>query len=120
MEEYVLSKNQQILTEEEGKLWNMLSESVVSGGFPESVTKYAEDLEAKSCILSESYQRRTNPPTPRTYLESREILGAMGIPCIEPTGAFEGEALAVSLVVNGYADYVASEDMVIIEVHCRL
>ena len=112
LEDYALSKNQQSLTEEEGKLWDMLAESIASEDLPESLTRYAEDLEAKSSVLSESYQRRTNAPTQSTYYESREILGAMGIPCIEPSGAFEGEALAASLVMNGHADYVASEDMV--------
>ncbi|KAI1786727.1 PIN domain-like protein [Ganoderma leucocontextum] len=109
-EEYALSKSQQSLTDEEGKLWDMIAETATTDGIPESTTKYAEDLEAKSAVLSESYQRRQNPPTSSTYAESKEILAAMGIPCIEPVGAFEGEALAASLVLNGHADYVASED----------
>ncbi|EJF57941.1 PIN domain-like protein [Dichomitus squalens LYAD-421 SS1] len=109
--EYALSKSQQSLMEEEGKLWDMLAESLTSDDLPESITRYAEDLEAKSSVLSESYQRRTYAPTQSTYSESRQILRAMGIPCVESISAFEGEALAASLVVNGYADYVASEDM---------
>jgi len=32
------------------------------------------------------------------------------VPCIESTGPYEAEALASSLVLNGCADYVASED----------
>ncbi|KAM5530246.1 hypothetical protein V8D89_012303 [Ganoderma adspersum] len=109
-EEYALSKTQQSLTDEEGKLWDMIAEVATADGVPESITKYAEDLEAKSAVLSESFQRRQNPPTPATYAESKEILRAMGVSCIEPVGAFEGEALAASLVLNGHADYVASED----------
>ncbi|TBU38613.1 PIN domain-like protein [Dichomitus squalens] len=109
--EYALSKSQRSLMEEEGKLWDMLAESLTSDDLPESITRYAEDLEAKSSVLSESYQRRTYAPTQSTYFESRQILRAMGIPCVESISAFEGEALAASLVVNGYADYVASEDM---------
>lgn len=111
-EEYALSKNQQSLTDEEGKLWDMIAEAATADGVPEPISKYAEDLVAKSAVLSESFQRRQYPPTPSTYAESREILRAMGIPCIEPVGAFEGEALAASLVLNGHADYVASEDTV--------
>ncbi len=111
-EEYALSKNQQSLTDEEGKLWDMIAESATVDSVPESITKYAQDLEAKSAVLSESFQRRQYPPTQSTYAESREILHAMGIPCIEPVGAFEGEALAASLVLNGHADYVVSEDTV--------
>ena len=111
-EEYALSKTQQSLTDEEGKLWGMIAEAAIADDIPESITKYAEDLEAKSAVLSESFQRRQNPPTPATYAESKEILRAMGVPCIEPTGPFEGEALAASLVLNGHADYVASEDTV--------
>ena len=112
-EEYALSKHQQLLTDQEGKLWDMLAESAQADHLPGSVAKFAEDLEAKSNILSESYQNRIRLPTQSTFDESKQILAAMGIPCIQPAGAFEGEALCASLVLNGYADYVASEDMVL-------
>jgi len=50
-------------------------------------------------------------PLPKiTYEESKDILRAMGVPCVESTGPYEAEALASSLVLNGCADYVASED----------
>ncbi|KAJ8474025.1 hypothetical protein ONZ51_g7496 [Trametes cubensis] len=105
--EYALSKSQHGLVVEEGKFWEQLTNSEA---LEDSITSLAESLEAKSNVLSESYARRTHAPTSVTYEESREILRAMGIPCIEPSGPYEAEALAASIVLNGYADYVASED----------
>ncbi|KAF5371722.1 hypothetical protein D9758_003405 [Tetrapyrgos nigripes] len=67
-------------------------------------------LTEKSSLMSESYKRSAQTPTTRTYNECKEILAAMGVPCVEATGAYEAEAVASSLVLNGYADYVASED----------
>jgi flap endonuclease-1 len=62
--------------------------------------------------MVQSLLRRSNPPTEITYEESKSVLHAMGVPCIESTGPYEAEALASSLVLNGCADYVASEDTV--------
>ncbi|KAF8068883.1 PIN domain-like protein [Lyophyllum atratum] len=67
-------------------------------------------LSRTSDIMSASFVRRMNPPTKQTFRESKEILLAMGIPCLESSGAFEAEALASSMVLNGLADYVVSED----------
>ncbi|KAI9465765.1 PIN domain-like protein [Lactarius psammicola] len=67
-------------------------------------------LREKSCFMVQSLLRRSSPPTEVTYEESKSVLHAMGVPCIESTGPYEAEALASSLVLNGHADYVASED----------
>ncbi|KAL6306341.1 PIN domain-like protein [Sparassis latifolia] len=104
--EYAMSKTQHQLMLDEGQLWAHLAEADLGDA---EITAVAA-LTHKSSIISESYKRRTHPPTIETYTESREILEALGVPCIEPTGPFEAEALASSLVINGYADYVASED----------
>ena len=69
-------------------------------------------LAKKSSVISESYGRRNNPPTAQTYEECKEIIRAMGVPCLDSAGPYEAEALAASLVINGHADYVASEDTV--------
>jgi flap endonuclease-1 len=69
-------------------------------------------LAEKSNLISESYERRNNPPTAQTYEESKEIIRALGVPCLDSDGPYEAEALAASLVLNGHADYVASEDTV--------
>ncbi|KAG0696740.1 hypothetical protein DFH29DRAFT_812672 [Suillus ampliporus] len=91
------------MTIEEGHIWNTLADA------PETVlTMLAE----KSDILSESYTHQSNPPTTQTYEESKEILHAMGAPCIESEGPFEAEALASSLVIHDIVDYVASKDTV--------
>jgi flap endonuclease-1 len=66
----------------------------------------------RSHTMSASFQRRTNIPNSDTYRESKEIPTAMGIQCINATGAIEGEGLASSMVLRGLADYVASEDTV--------
>ncbi|OSD01476.1 PIN domain-like protein [Trametes coccinea BRFM310] len=108
--DYGLSKSQHGLIMEEGKLWEQLANSEDLQSVQIAVKSLASTLEAKSSVLSESYARRTNPPTSETYEQSRDVLRAMGIPCIEPSGPYEAEALAASLVLNGYADYVASED----------
>ncbi|KAI0763113.1 PIN domain-like protein [Trametes elegans] len=105
-----LSKSQQELITEEGEFWSQLSNSPNLESIDASIASLAEALEAKSSVLSQSYARRTYAPAQETYEQSKKVLRAMGIPCIEPSGPFEAEALAASLVLNGYADYVASED----------
>ncbi|KAF9448054.1 PIN domain-like protein [Macrolepiota fuliginosa MF-IS2] len=123
-EDLVLTKTQHELTQEEGKIWDELmlaTSSLPPSSAPTSslvvdnfVLSAAEDrlhaLTSKSEIMAESYQRRMCVPTKSTYLESREILEAMGVPCYEIEGVHEGEALASSLVLRGLADYVVSED----------
>ncbi|KAG1876196.1 PIN domain-like protein [Suillus subluteus] len=99
--EYIMSKSQLQMTIEEGQIWDTLADA------PETALA---TLAEKSGVLSESYARRSSPPTTQTYEESKEILRAMGVPCIESEGPFEAEALASSLVIHGIADYVASED----------
>jgi hypothetical protein len=76
---------------------------------PQAIIK---SLAEKSSLISESYQRRNDVPTAQTFEESKEIIRAMGVPCLDSAGAYEAEALAASLVINGHADYVASEDTV--------
>lgn len=110
--EYTMSKNQDQLTMEEGRFWDQLVESSQKVEDPEAMELVINGLAQRSGALFESYNRRTNPPTMETYEECKEILNAMGIPCIDSEGAFEAEALASSLVINGLADYVASEDTV--------
>lgn len=107
-EQYAMSKNQLQLTVEEGKLWASLID-------PMSLQAARGTLDAlaiRSESLTKSYERRNNPPTFKTYEESKEILCAMGIPCVDAVGPYEAEALAASLVHQGLADYVASEDTV--------
>jgi flap endonuclease-1 len=109
-----MSKTQYQLTVEEGKLWHKLTdleEEVVDQDESPAATTLAS-LREKSCFMVQSYLRRNNPPTEITYEESKNILRAMGVPCLESTGPYEAEALASSLVLNGCADYVASEDTV--------
>ncbi|KAI0366819.1 PIN domain-like protein [Pilatotrama ljubarskyi] len=108
--DYALSKSQHGLMIEEGKLWEQLASLDGLESIEDSVTSLAQALEAKSSLLSESYARRTHPPTTETYEQSKEILHAMGVPCVEPAGPYEAETLAASLVIHGHADYVASED----------
>lgn len=118
--EYAMSKHQLQFTIDEGKLWEELAESrqpISEDGLEVQNLSVAteaklDSLAEKSGLMSQSYERRNNPPTSKTYEESKEIIKAMGIPCLESSGPFEAEALASSLVLNGLADYVASEDTV--------
>ncbi|KAJ3853655.1 PIN domain-like protein [Lentinula lateritia] len=120
-EVYEMSKRQCQLTLQEGEFWDSLTSTL--GSEPELTPvelhshyegdahhKMLQELTHKSNLISESYRTSTHPPTSQTYVESKEILQAMGVPCIDCDGPFEAEALASSLVLNGYADYVASED----------
>ena len=109
----VMSKTQHQLTVEEGKLWEKLTDPNEAVDNDESPTAaILASLREKSTFMVQSYHRRNNPPTETTYKESKNILQAMGVPCIDSTGPYEAEALAASLVLNGCADYVASEDTV--------
>ena len=109
---HAMSKRQNELTSEEGNFWEHLSDAEASKLGADAVEHELAALAEKSNVISQSYERRTHPPTAETYEECKEILRAMGVPCLESTGPFEAEALASSLVIHGYADYVASEDTV--------
>ena len=60
----------------------------------------------------DAYQLRSTPPSNETYDECKMMIEAMGVPWIEAPAPYEAEAVASSLVINGIADYVASEDTV--------
>jgi len=100
-----------LVTEEEG-IWKQLSEVTNKEGTEEDVSFLARELEDKSAKILTSYERRNNPPTSEVYHQSRVILEAMGVPCVNAKGGVEGEALASAIVRNGLGDYVASEDTV--------
>ncbi|EJD03088.1 PIN domain-like protein [Fomitiporia mediterranea MF3/22] len=103
------SKNQLVLTRDEGLLWSDI-QSVVTN--PRDLTTHVllGDLLTRSKILSENYERRCKPPTQETYEESKMMLEALGVPTIECNGPYEAEGLASSLVRHGLAHFVASED----------
>lgn len=104
--EYAMSKSQLQMTIDEGRVWQAFATSPL----PTELEAILMALARKSGAISYSYHRRTNLPSPETYKECKEMLHAMGVPCIETTGPFEAEALASSLVMHGHADLVASED----------
>ncbi|KAJ7089175.1 PIN domain-like protein [Mycena belliarum] len=108
--EYSMTKSQIQLTADEAKLWDELTSPASDPNASESPEETLSWLSHRADVMSQSYQRRTHPPTTQTYDESKELLRAMGIPCMDTTGTYEAEALASSLVINGFADYVASED----------
>jgi len=133
--EYAMSRQQLQLTVDEGKVWDDLvadkpKSRPRTSVFPPEPKKEMKpmakpsplridiaqatliSLAEKSSLISESYERRNNPPTAQTFEESKEIIRALGVPCLDSAGAYEAEALAASLVINGHADYVASEDTV--------
>lgn len=76
------------------------------------ISERSAQLEEQSGRMATSLLRSSRPPTALTYAESRLILEAMGVPCIQSYVPFEAEALASSLVLNGLADFVGSEDTV--------
>ncbi|ETW77956.1 hypothetical protein HETIRDRAFT_55937 [Heterobasidion irregulare TC 32-1] len=108
--EIAMSKSQHQLTLAEGQFWEGLVKSGLPAEGDDALESRLSTIANKSSVIAESYLRRRNPPSSETYQESKAILHAMGVPCIESTGPFEAEALASSLVLHGLADYVASED----------
>lgn len=111
--EIMMTKAQYQLTLEEGRFWDGFSAELRESKLPDALKR----LSQRSEYMSASFERRMNPPTSSTYTESKEILNAMGVPCLEASGAYEAEALASSMVLNGLADYVISEDTVRFLVH---
>ena len=107
-----LSQAQRRLVAEEESIWKRLSEATSEEETKEDVSFLARELEAKSAKIVTSYVRRNNPPNSEVYDQSRTILRAMGVPCIDTKDGVEGEALAAAIVRDGLADYVASEDTV--------
>ncbi|KAL0578936.1 hypothetical protein V5O48_003084 [Marasmius crinis-equi] len=107
--EHEMSRSQYQLTKDEGIFWTAFTFPALAEATADPNTLLST-LRNKSSVLSESYTRRANPPTTQNYAEAKEILRAMGVPCIDVEGAFEAEAVAASFVLNGLADYVASED----------
>jgi len=115
----VMTKAQNQLTIDEGKVWKKIATSMsmymkpaAPLDFPISTINDIHTLMDKSYSMTTSFQRRTDTPTAQTYRESKEILQAMGIPCIDATDAIEAEALASAMVHQGLADFVATEDTV--------
>lgn len=107
-----LSQAQRQLVMEEERIWRRLSEMTSKEGTEGEVSFLARELEDKSAKILTSYERRKSPPTNEVYNQSRIILQAMGVPCVNAKGGVEGEALAAAIVQGGFADYVASEDTV--------
>ncbi|KAG8847578.1 hypothetical protein FRB91_011664 [Serendipita sp. 411] len=70
-----------------------------------------QNVMERSEFLSDSYKRRNEFPTDKTYEESRQLLLTMGVPCVQSEAPFEGEGLASAIALSGYADFVVSEDM---------
>jgi flap endonuclease-1 len=113
-EEYTMTKSQIQLTADEAKLWEEIASPSPVPQPPDSQSPEdtLSSLSYRATLMSQSYERRTNPPTTQTYDECKEVLKAMGIPCMDTGGTYEAEALASSIVLHGFADYVASEDTV--------
>lgn len=66
-------------------------------------------LEKGDLANAKKFAQATSRLTPSMVEESKELLGAMGIPVVEAPS--EGEAQAAQMVIEGSADAVASQDM---------
>ncbi|KAJ3538865.1 hypothetical protein NMY22_g4988 [Coprinellus aureogranulatus] len=109
--EVLVTRAQAHLAVKEGDLWASLSHlSLDDEAGLYHLSTLAGELVGESKGMSSSFERRTNLPTAATYRESREILEAMGIRCVESEGEIEAEGLASAMVLEGHADFVASED----------
>ncbi|KAH7098396.1 hypothetical protein BKA62DRAFT_713464 [Auriculariales sp. MPI-PUGE-AT-0066] len=102
--EHTMSIFQYDLMVKEGALWDALDSTDVD------VLDAAHSLHVRSAAIAASYAKRNDPPSKETYKESRDMLIALGVPCLSSDGPFEGEAYASALVHAGLADFVATED----------
>ncbi|KAF9051301.1 PIN domain-like protein [Panaeolus papilionaceus] len=75
-----------------------------------TIHSHLSSIQHKSYTMSSSFERRTNAPRESTYNESKALLRAAGIPCINAPSAVEAEAFAAAIVMGGYAEFVGSED----------
>lgn len=104
------SRHQYQLAMQEGHAWAKLATGQLE--FLEQAEGEFLELQERSQVLVESYKRRTQFPTDKTYEDAKILLTAMGIPCLQSEAPFEGEGLASAIVLAGLADYVVSEDTV--------
>ncbi|KZT34400.1 PIN domain-like protein [Sistotremastrum suecicum HHB10207 ss-3] len=104
---FLMSRSQHELVEEEGRIWQDLLDP---SDEPSDALSKILALEHRSSVILRSYERR-RAPSRTTYEDAKTMLRAMGVPYIDCPPQVEGEALAASLVKQGLADYVASEDM---------
>lgn len=109
------SKNQYQLAVQEGQAWAKLI--VEHPDAVDNAEDEFQDLQERSQLLTESYQRRNEFPTSQTYEDSKQLLSAMGIPCVQSEVPYEGEGLASAIVLAGHGDFVVSEDTVSL---CRI
>ncbi|KAL5507352.1 hypothetical protein ACEPAH_6808 [Sanghuangporus vaninii] len=108
-EEVSESRKQLSLSYDENLLWNKIPSLIAHPRFLRTPPLLVNLLQ-RCKILCESYKKRASPPTEETYKESRMILEALGVPCIESRSQYEAEGLAAALVRRGLAHFVASED----------
>jgi flap endonuclease-1 len=104
------SRHQYQLALQEGQAWSKLVEEQ-----PDAVQNAEDefqDLQERSQILTDTYQRRNEFPTAQTYEDAKSLLVAMGVPCVQSEAPYEGEGLASAIVLAGHADFVVSEDTV--------
>ncbi|KAF8649592.1 hypothetical protein AX16_005683 [Volvariella volvacea WC 439] len=106
--EQILSRRQMELIQKEDQLLSSLSPDEFD---EESILATLEDIVKDRQELAEAYEQRAAMPKLHYFADSMELLRAMGVPCIIAEDGYEGEALAASIVKNGLADYVASEDL---------
>jgi hypothetical protein len=104
------SKNQYELALQEEEAWEKLAT-----GSDESLEKAEDafyDIQERSQVIADSYKRRNEFPTAKTYEDAKTIIRAMGVPCLESEAPYEAEGLASAIVLAGHADFVASDDSV--------
>lgn len=102
-----MSKAQHTLAEAEEYLWN----GFLWNSKAQVDMSLLSTIQARSNAFIDMFRKR-KPPSFEIYKECKQLLRALGVPCLDSPPFTEGEAYAASLVHNGYGDYVASEDSV--------
>ncbi|KAK4699773.1 hypothetical protein P7C70_g6483, partial [Phenoliferia sp. Uapishka_3] len=69
-----------------------------------------EILVERNEAIAESLEKNSQWPPKSAYIETTQLLGALGVPVIKPSFPSEAEAICSRLYAQGVAEYVVSED----------
>ncbi|BGP48151.1 hypothetical protein JCM10450v2_004023 [Rhodotorula kratochvilovae] len=113
----VYSKNQVLVTNDEGAFFQSILRAEIDVEFFDDPALARNDVElddiiARSDKLGESHSKRSDAVPRAAFEEVRKLVGALGIPFLEPSPAepHEAEGVCSALHALGLIDYVVSED----------
>ncbi|GAA6056688.1 hypothetical protein JCM3770_006468 [Rhodotorula araucariae] len=113
----VYSRNQVLVTNDESAFFQSILRAEDHDEFFDDPALARNDVElddiiARSDKLGESHSKRSDAVPRAAFEEVRRLVGALGIPFLEPSPAepHEAEGVCSALHALGFVDYVVSED----------